>query len=131
MEGNLFVIVEYSPVMHAASRFSVKKNVTRKKRKEKSDTWMDWYLRSRSCQFFTRSSMYYTMLTLHNPIKPLNVVSTNSFSWATNFCISYYVVYKRPETAATCPNEQFRHKIHLFFLPICQCYFRLSLRIGK
>ena len=28
----------------------------------------------------SRSSMYYIMLTLHNPIKPLNIVSTNSFS---------------------------------------------------
>ena len=36
------------------------------------------------------------------------------------FCISYYVVYKRPETAATCRNKQFRQKIHLPFLPICQ-----------
>ena len=53
-------------------------------------------------------------------ISQVQVVSTNSFSWATYFCISYYVVYKRPETAATCPNKQFRHKIHLFFLPICQ-----------
>ena len=51
IEENLFVNVEQSPVKHAASRFSVRKNVTKKRQKE-SDTWMDWYLRSRSCQFF-------------------------------------------------------------------------------
>ena len=51
MEENLFVYVECSSVKHAASRFSVRKNVTKKRQKE-SDTWMDWYLRSRSCQFF-------------------------------------------------------------------------------
>ena len=30
------------------------------------------------------------------------------------------MVYKRPEAAQICPNKQFRHKIRLFFLPICQ-----------
>ena len=30
--------------------------------------------------FLSRSSMYYIRLTLHNPIKLLNVVSTNNFS---------------------------------------------------
>ena len=40
MEENLFVNVEYSPVKHAASRFSTKKNVTKKRHKE-SGTWMD------------------------------------------------------------------------------------------
>ena len=34
--------------------------------------------------FLSRSSMYYIMLTIHNPINPLNVVSTNSFSGASN-----------------------------------------------
>ena len=44
MEENLFVNVEQSPVKHAASRFSVRKNVTKKKKKKRqneSDTWMD------------------------------------------------------------------------------------------
>ena len=63
--------------------------------------------------FLSGSSMYCIMLTLHNPINPLNVVSANSGA-------NYYEVYKRPETAATCPIKQFRHKIHLSFLPICQ-----------
>ena len=126
MEENLFVNAEYSPVKHKASRFSVRKYVTKKqqqKKGKKSDTWMDWYLRISGpgpVSFLSRSSMYYTMLTLHNPINPLSVVSTDSFSWATYFCISYYVVYKQTETAATCPKKQFRHKIHLFFLPIWQ-----------
>ena len=35
--------------------------------------------------FLSRRSMYYITLTLHNPIKLLNVVSTNSFSVAFNF----------------------------------------------
>ena len=41
-QENLFVYVEYSPVKHAASQFSVRKNVT-KKRKEKRVTsrWTD------------------------------------------------------------------------------------------
>ena len=42
MEENLFVYVECSSVKHVASRFSVRKNVTKKKkRKKESDTWMD------------------------------------------------------------------------------------------
>ena len=42
MEENLFVNVEQSPVKHAASRFSVRKNVTKKKKgQNESDTWMD------------------------------------------------------------------------------------------
>ena len=77
-EENLFVYAECSSIKHAASRFSVRKNVTKKNKRKKneSDTWMDWHLGSRSCQFLSRSSMYYIMLTLHNPIKPLNIVST-------------------------------------------------------
>ena len=30
--------------------------------------------------FLSRSSMYYIMMTRHNPIKPLNIVSIKSFS---------------------------------------------------
>ena len=43
MEENLFVYVECSSVKHVASRFSVRKNVTKKKkeRKKESDTWID------------------------------------------------------------------------------------------
>ena len=58
MEENLFVYVKYSPVKHATSRFSVRKNVTnkqkkknrkerkrkkerKKERKKKNDTWID------------------------------------------------------------------------------------------
>ena len=35
MEENLFVYVECSSVMHAVSRFSVRKNVTKKKKERK------------------------------------------------------------------------------------------------
>ena len=42
IEENLFVYVKCSSVKHAASRFSVRKNVTKKKKRQKeSDTWMD------------------------------------------------------------------------------------------
>ena len=37
----------------------------------------------------------------------------------SDFASSLNFGYKQPETAATCPNKQFRHKIHWFFLPIC------------
>ena len=110
----------------------------KKKKKDKNRVTPGWSNMSGPgpVSFLSRSSMYYMMLTLHNPVNPQNVVSTNSLSWSTNFCTSYYVVYKRPETVATCPNKQFRHKIHLFFLSICQeeinnVIFVLSLRIRK
>ena len=84
MEENLFVYVECSSVKHAASRFSVRKNVTKKERKEKkrkkvTPGWSD-ISGPGPVSFLSRNSMYYIMLTLHNPIKPLNIVSTNSFS---------------------------------------------------
>ena len=50
MKENLFVYVEYSSVKHETSRFSVRKNVTKKKKEQKermkkkrkeSDTWME------------------------------------------------------------------------------------------
>ena len=82
MEENLFVNIEYSPVNHAASRFSVIKNVTHSKKKRTKRVTSGWTDISGPgpVSFLSRSSMYYIMLTLHNPINPLNVVSTNSFS---------------------------------------------------
>ena len=41
MEENMFVNVEYSPVKHAASRLSVRKNVTKKGRKGVTPGWTD------------------------------------------------------------------------------------------
>ena len=48
MKESLFAYAECSSVKHAASRFSVRKNVTKKKKRKermkeckKSDTWMD------------------------------------------------------------------------------------------
>ena len=83
MEENVFIYVECS-VKHAALRFSVRKmshtkkekNKCKKKEKKESDTISG----PGPVSFLSRSSMYYIMLTLHNPIKPLNIVSTNSFS---------------------------------------------------
>ena len=76
----MFVNVEYSPVKHAASRFSVRKNVTHKKNtKIVTPGWSD-ISGPGPASFLSRSSMYYMMLTLHNPVNPLNVVGTNSLS---------------------------------------------------
>ena len=49
----------------------------KKKRKEKKETprWTD-ISGPGPVNCLSRSSMYYIMLTLHNPIKPLNIVST-------------------------------------------------------
>ena len=41
MEENQFVSVECSSVKHVASWFSVRKNITKKKKRKESDTWMD------------------------------------------------------------------------------------------
>ena len=79
MEENLVVNVEYSPVKHAASRFSAKKNVTKKDTKRVAPGWTD-ISGPGPVSFLLRSSIYYIMLTLHNPVNPLTVVSTNSFS---------------------------------------------------
>ena len=81
MEENLFLNVEHSPVKYAASRLSVRKNVThtKKDRKRVAPGWTD-ISGPVPGSFLSRSSMYYIMLTLHNPISPLNAVSTNSFS---------------------------------------------------
>ena len=79
MEEKVFVNVEYSPVKHAASRFSVRKNVTKKEKKGVTPGWTD-ISGPGPVSFSSTSPMNYIMLTLHNPIKPLNVVSTNSFS---------------------------------------------------
>ena len=83
-EENLFVYVECSSVKHAASRFSVRKNVTKKKkkktkRKKVTPGWTDMSSPG-PVNFLSRSSMYYIIMAPHNPIKPLNIVSTNNFS---------------------------------------------------
>ena len=81
IEENLFVYVECSSVKHAASWFSVRKNVTKKEKKRMKMTpgWTD-ISGPGPVSFLSRSSMHYIMLTQHNPIKPLNIVSRNSFS---------------------------------------------------
>ena len=76
MEENLFVNVEQCPVKHAASRFLSEKNVTKKDRKRVKPGWID-ISGSGPVSFLSRSPMYYIMLTLHNPINRLNVVSKN------------------------------------------------------
>ena len=78
-----------------------KKSFTKKKTKEKKEKKR--VRRGRTdisgpgpFSFLSRSCAYYIPLTIHS------------------FYFSYYVVYKRPEKAATW------HKINLSFLPICQ-----------
>ena len=65
--------------------FLSEKMSQKNERQKESDTWIDWYLGAGSVSFLSRSSMYYITLTLQNPINLLNVVSTNSCSWASNF----------------------------------------------
>ena len=77
MEENLFVNVEYPPVKHVALRFSVRKNVA--KQNVATPGWTD-ISGPAPVSFLSRSSMYYIMLTRHNPINLLNVVTKNSFS---------------------------------------------------
>ena len=60
MEKNLCVYVEWSPVKHAASRFQ-----------KESDTWMPRWTDISGpgrARFLFRSSMYYSMQILQNPI---------------------------------------------------------------
>ena len=65
-EENLFVNVEYSPVKHAPSPFSVRKNVTKKKDKKRvTPGWSD-ISGPVPVSFLSRSSIYYIMLTLYN-----------------------------------------------------------------
>ena len=101
-----------------------------KKRKKESDTWMDCYLMSRSCQFFIQKFHADIRLILHNLIKPLNIVSTNSFSWGPNFTSTWDKndlrrlqlsrinanVLRRLQLSGINNSE----KNSLFFLPICQ-----------
>ena len=93
MDKNLFVYV--SSLLKACS-FTVfcqkkchtyKKKTQRKERKKgvnamngKNDTSGPG-----SLSFLSKSSMYYITLTLHNPINQVNIISTNSFSWASSF----------------------------------------------
>ena len=57
--------------------FLPEKNVTKEKRV--TPGWTD-ISGPGPISFLSRSSMYYIIVTLHNPIKALNIVSTNSFS---------------------------------------------------
>ena len=73
MEKNLFVAVCHN---FLSEKMSQKKG---KDKKRVTPAWTD-ISGPGPVSFLSRSSMYYIMLTLHNPINPLNVVSTNSFS---------------------------------------------------
>ena len=122
MEENLFVNVEYSPVKHAASWFSVSKNVTHtQKRQKDSGIWMDWHLRSRSWQFLSRSSMYYIMLTLYNPVNPLNVASTVFLEHLILHLLLHGV--QTIWEGWSLPNKQFQSK--------SICFSSLLIRVNK
>ena len=76
MEENLFVYVECSSLKHAASWFSFRKNVTKKRKERKNEKekekkrkrvtpgWTD-ISGPGPASFLSRSSMYYIMLTLY------------------------------------------------------------------
>ena len=61
-----------------AEKMSRKKKQTKNK-KRVTPGWTD-ISGPGPISFLSRSSMYYIIVTLHNPIKALNIVSTNSFS---------------------------------------------------
>ena len=61
-----------------------KKGKKERKKERVAPRWTD-VSGPRTASFLFKSCMYYSMLILHNPIKPLNVMSTNSFSWASDF----------------------------------------------
>ena len=83
-EENLFVYVECSC---KACNFTVfwqkkchqKKKKKKMKRKKVTPGWTD-VSGPGPVSNLPRSSMHYIILTPHNPIKPLNIVSANSFS---------------------------------------------------
>ena len=60
------------------------KKCHKKKKKKVTPGWTD-ISDPGPVSFLSRSSMYYITLTLQNPIKPLNIFSTNSFSGGPNF----------------------------------------------
>ena len=108
MEENLFVNV----VSCKACSFTVFCQKKCHKKKKRKPRWTD-ISGPGPVSFLSRSSMYYITLTLHNPIGLLNVVITNSFSWA------YYKVYKQVETAGTCSINS-SNQNPFVFSPSCQ-----------
>ena len=60
------------------------KKCHKKKKKKVTPGWTD-ISDPGPVSFLSRSSMYYITLTLQNPIKPLNIFSTNSFPGGPNF----------------------------------------------
>ena len=61
-EENLFVYVEYSSIKHAASRFSVRKNITKK---EKKRTELKWHLDGLIFQVQVQSVFIQKFYVLH------------------------------------------------------------------
>ena len=81
MEENLFVNVEYSPESMQLHGFLSEKISHKKNNKKRVKPGWTGTSGPGPVSLLSRSSMYYIMLTLYNPINPLNVVSnTNSFS---------------------------------------------------
>ena len=79
MDGNLFVYVEWFPVVHVASlhgylpeKMSQKKALKKRKKERKgarkSDTWMERYLTSRSCQFLIQKFHALQYADVHSAI---------------------------------------------------------------
>ena len=90
MEKNLFFYEEWSPAKHATSCFFVGK-ISQKKEEKKRKKERKWQLGGLVSQvqvlpaFLSKGLIYYSILILHKTIKLLNFISTNSFSWESNF----------------------------------------------
>ena len=82
--------------------FLSEKNSQKKRKKRLTPGWTD-ISGPDPVSFLSRSSMYYIMLTPHNPIYPLNAVNTNRFSWAYNL-----------QMAETCPINNFNQNPFAF-----------------
>ena len=86
-EENIFVNVEISLCKACSFTVFCQKKFHQKKKKDKkrvtpgcTDISSPGHV-----SFLSGISMHYIMLTLHNPRNSLNVVSTNNFSWVSNF----------------------------------------------
>ena len=80
MEENLFVNV----VSCKACSFTVfcQKKCHKKKKDKESDTWMDLYLRSRSCQFFIQKFHVLDYTDSTQAYKPVECRYHKQFFWS-------------------------------------------------
>ena len=113
-EKNLFVYGEQSPVKHGASRFFVRKNVTKKKKGRKKEKKDKWYLDGLISQIKVLSVFYpgiacTTLCWLHIPLSTCWMsLAPRQFFLSIKFYISYYMVHIPPDSSEIFPNKQFK-----------------------